>query len=271
MVVDMTIDDAGTVVASDIYRALVRNKAQLTYNAIAAWLDGTGPAPAALRAGRRARRAGPAPGRHRRPPARSPRPTKERSSSPAPSCGRWSRATASRSCARKRRIAAKSIIENFMVAANGVAVRFLTDRGFASIRRVVKSPERWSRIVDLASQHGGSLPGRAGRARVAAVPQGAARGRAGHVPGPVARHHQAARPRRVRRRERGGAERPLRARDRDLFALDGAEPALPRSRHPAAAEGGDRQAADAVSAARSCGGSPSTAPSRRTRRTRSSG
>ena len=53
---------------------------------------------------------------------------------------------------------AKTIIENFMVAANGVAVRFLTDRGFATIRRVVKTPERWARIVDLASQHGGSLP-----------------------------------------------------------------------------------------------------------------
>ena len=41
MVVDMTIDDAGAIVASDIYRALVRNKAQLTYNAIAAWLEGS--------------------------------------------------------------------------------------------------------------------------------------------------------------------------------------------------------------------------------------
>jgi exoribonuclease-2 len=54
---------------------------------------------------------------------------------------------------------AKSIIENFMVAANGVTARFLTERGFAAIRRVVQSPERWPRIVDLASQHGGSLPG----------------------------------------------------------------------------------------------------------------
>src|SRR5258708_10890116 len=48
MVVDMTIDRAGTLVASDVYRALVRNKAQLTYNALAAWLEGSGPAPAAL-------------------------------------------------------------------------------------------------------------------------------------------------------------------------------------------------------------------------------
>ena len=48
MVCDMAIDDTGAIVKSDIYRALVRNKAQLTYNAIAAWLEGTGPAPAAL-------------------------------------------------------------------------------------------------------------------------------------------------------------------------------------------------------------------------------
>src|SRR5205085_728125 len=54
---------------------------------------------------------------------------------------------------------AKSIIENFMVAVNGVTARFLTERGFATIRRVVKSPERWSRIVDLAAQHEGRLPG----------------------------------------------------------------------------------------------------------------
>jgi exoribonuclease-2 len=53
---------------------------------------------------------------------------------------------------------ARSIIENFMVAANGVTAAFLRDRGFASLRRVVKSPERWSRIVDLAAQHGGALP-----------------------------------------------------------------------------------------------------------------
>jgi exoribonuclease-2 len=53
---------------------------------------------------------------------------------------------------------AKELIENFMVAANGVTARFLSSRGFASIRRVVKSPERWSRIVDLAHQHGYELP-----------------------------------------------------------------------------------------------------------------
>ena len=45
VVVDMTIAD-GAVTTSDIYRALVRNKAKLAYNSLAAWLDGAGPVPA---------------------------------------------------------------------------------------------------------------------------------------------------------------------------------------------------------------------------------
>jgi VacB/RNase II family 3'-5' exoribonuclease len=158
MVVDLTVDRSGTLAASDVYRALVRNKAQLTYNAIAAWLDGTGPAPAAfgrvpgleaqvrlqdaIADGLRDRRADEGALEF----ARSElRPVLE---------GEGVKELRTDTTNR-----AKSIIENFMVAANGVTARFLTDRGFASIRRVVKSPERWGRIVDLASQHGGSLPG----------------------------------------------------------------------------------------------------------------
>src|SRR5260370_31362206 len=48
LVADMTVGPDGTVTASDIYLALVRNQAQLTYNAVAAWLDGSGPAPPAI-------------------------------------------------------------------------------------------------------------------------------------------------------------------------------------------------------------------------------
>ena len=55
---------------------------------------------------------------------------------------------------------AKRLIENFMVASNGAVVKFLSARGVGSIRRVVREPERWARIADLASQHGGSLPPR---------------------------------------------------------------------------------------------------------------
>jgi exoribonuclease-2 len=53
---------------------------------------------------------------------------------------------------------ARDLIESFMVAANGVTARFLSGRGYPSIRRVVRSPERWPRIADLAREHGVSLP-----------------------------------------------------------------------------------------------------------------
>ena len=57
---------------------------------------------------------------------------------------------------------ASELIENFMLAANGVMAKTLTDAGVCSIRRVVKTPERWPRIVELAAQHGETLPGRTG-------------------------------------------------------------------------------------------------------------
>ncbi|HEY5611408.1 MAG TPA: RNB domain-containing ribonuclease, partial [Thermoanaerobaculia bacterium] len=57
---------------------------------------------------------------------------------------------------RKNR--ARELIEDFMIAANGTTARFLQTRGFATLRRVVRTPERWPRIVDLAIEHGERLP-----------------------------------------------------------------------------------------------------------------
>lgn len=45
-----------------------------------------------------------------------------------------------------------------MIAANGATARFLADRQYPSLRRVVRSPQRWGRIVDLASRYGIQLP-----------------------------------------------------------------------------------------------------------------
>jgi exoribonuclease-2 len=53
---------------------------------------------------------------------------------------------------------AKELIEDFMIAANGVTARYLAARKFPSIRRVVRTPKRWDRIVELAQQHGFTLP-----------------------------------------------------------------------------------------------------------------
>jgi exoribonuclease-2 len=53
---------------------------------------------------------------------------------------------------------AKDIIEDFMIAANGVTARYLASKGCASLRRVVRTPKRWDRIVALASERGSTLP-----------------------------------------------------------------------------------------------------------------
>jgi exoribonuclease-2 len=53
---------------------------------------------------------------------------------------------------------AKTLIEDFMIGANGVVARFLASKGFPSLRRVVRTPKRWDRIVELAAEHGFALP-----------------------------------------------------------------------------------------------------------------
>ena len=60
--------------------------------------------------------------------------------------------------AAEKRNRAKEIIEDFMIAANGAIARFLEERRFPVFRRVVRSPERWQRIVEIALAHGEKLP-----------------------------------------------------------------------------------------------------------------
>jgi exoribonuclease R len=58
----------------------------------------------------------------------------------------------------ERKNRAKQIIEDFMISANGVAARYLASKMFPSLRRVVRTPKRWDRIIELASDHGFTLP-----------------------------------------------------------------------------------------------------------------
>lgn len=53
---------------------------------------------------------------------------------------------------------ARELIEDFMIAANGVTARFLAGQGISSLRRVVRSPERWGKIVEVAARSGDRLP-----------------------------------------------------------------------------------------------------------------
>jgi len=157
IVTEMTIDKDANIVASDIYRARVRNQGRLAYNAVAAWLDGTGPAPDPIK------RMSGLEHQLRLQDQLASRLQERREKEGALDFDRVElKAVVDdhgvHELDAERSNRAKSLIENLMVAANGVSVRFLSSRGFHSIRRVVRSPERWSRIVDLAAAKGAKLP-----------------------------------------------------------------------------------------------------------------
>ena len=157
LVIEMTIDGAGALIASDVYRAMVHNRAKLAYNSVAAWLDGNGPVPPAVAA---------VPGMDEqlriqdRVAQALKRVRRERGALTLETIE--ARAVFERGMLSDLRAEegnrAKDLIEDFMVAANGVAARFLESKGFASLRRILRTPERWNRIVALAREAGESLP-----------------------------------------------------------------------------------------------------------------
>ncbi len=157
IVMDMIIGADGTLQKSDLYRAQIRNMAKLAYNAVAAWLDGTGPELQAIAA---------VPGLAEN--LRLQDNAAQRMMNYRHIHGALSLETIEakpvfdgdqlRALEREEKNRAKQIIEDFMVAANGVTARFLAAKGYVSIRRVVRVPKRWDRIVELAGQHGGRLP-----------------------------------------------------------------------------------------------------------------
>jgi len=157
VVVDFTVAADGSIASSAIHRAVVRNKAQLVYESVGLWLEGTAAAPAKvaasadLQAQLRLQDAAAAALREKRHELGA-LDFDRTEAQPVISNGVVT------GIAAHCKTRAASLIEDFMVGANEVMARTLTDAGVASIRRVVKVPERWPRIVDLAAQHGTKLP-----------------------------------------------------------------------------------------------------------------
>jgi exoribonuclease-2 len=157
IVAEMMVGPDGAVTASDVHRALVRNHAKLAYDSVAAWLDGTGEAPPAVAAQ-------PAIANQLRLQARVAQAMKElRHQRGALTL----ETTEARAVFDGDRLAdlrpdeknpAKELIEDFMIAANVATAQFLERHGLPSLRRVLRSPERWDRIVALAAALGERLP-----------------------------------------------------------------------------------------------------------------
>jgi exoribonuclease-2 len=154
VVVEMVIDAEGTLRGSEVYRARVSNHSKLAYNSVAAWLDGSGEPPEALAAVRGLDEAV----RLQDRAAQSMKRLRQAQ-------GALSLDTIEPKAVfdgdhpltmeTKNR---GELIGDFMIAANGVTANFLSVR--ASIRRVVRTPKRWDRIVALAFERKASLPDR---------------------------------------------------------------------------------------------------------------
>jgi exoribonuclease-2 len=157
LVVRLAIDARGGVGGARIGRARVRNRAKLAYDSVAAWLDGSAAPPAALSAVTELppnlRLQDEATQRlHER---REQDGTLELDLGELRPVVTGGRVVDLRPETPNR---AKELIADAMIAANGAVARFLAAKGMPSIRRVVRVPERWDRIVELAHQHGARLP-----------------------------------------------------------------------------------------------------------------
>lgn len=157
VITEFCVDGQGVVSDGRIYRAVVRNKAQLAYNAVGAWLEGKGAAPAKVAASAELaaqlhlqdKAAQALSGARFQHGALSLETIETR---PVMSGDQATDLT------RQLKNRATSLIEEFMIAANGVMARTLEAAKVASIRRVVRVPKRWDRIVELAREAGTALP-----------------------------------------------------------------------------------------------------------------
>ena len=157
VVIELVIGPDGTLRTSDIYAATVRNHAKLAYDGVAAWLEGHGPAPAPI-AGVKGLGDN----------LRTQDQVAQKIKAFRHEHGALDLETIEarpvfdgdeiRDLAVDQKNRAKELIEDFMIAANGVTARYLEAKGLPSLRRVVRAPKRWDRIIEVAAQYGAHLP-----------------------------------------------------------------------------------------------------------------
>lgn len=157
IVSEMVIAKDGSLQSSDLYLAMVRNRAKLAYSSVAGWLEGSGPMPQGIEAvsgldenirvqDRIAQKLKAL--RHLNGALDletiEARPVFE--------------GDELKDLEIEKKNKAKDIIEDFMIATNGVTARYLAAKKFPSLRRVVRVPKRWDRIIELAAERGSTLP-----------------------------------------------------------------------------------------------------------------
>ena len=157
VIIEYSVDQSGAISDGKAYRALVHNRAQLAYNGVGAWLEGRGAPPSKIAAD----------------PELGMQLKLQNEAAQRMLGGRFQHGALDLETIETRPVTlgdqlvdltrmeknrATSLIEEFMVAANGVMARTFDEARIASIRRVVRTPKRWDRIVELAEGLGAKLP-----------------------------------------------------------------------------------------------------------------
>jgi exoribonuclease II len=155
VVAEFVVGSDGTVKSSDVYRALVRNKAQLQYNSVGAWLEGRSAAPPKVAASTDLQQQ-----------LKLQDQVAQKLKDQRFQHGALSLQTDEVyplilnnqvvGVVQQPKNRATELIEDFMVAANGVVARKMEN--VSSLRRIVRTPKRWDRIVELAATKGEKLP-----------------------------------------------------------------------------------------------------------------
>jgi VacB/RNase II family 3'-5' exoribonuclease len=154
VVIEFVVDASGHVTSSDVYRALVRNQAQLQYNSVGAWLEGTAAPPKVAASA------------DLQTQLRLQDEVAQKLKNRRYENGALNLQTDELrplvlndqvvDVVKQQKNHATELIEDFMIAANGVVARMLET--VSSLRRIVKQPERWDRIVQLAASYNEKLP-----------------------------------------------------------------------------------------------------------------
>jgi VacB/RNase II family 3'-5' exoribonuclease len=155
VIIEFVVDGTGVVSTPNVYRAVVRNKAQLQYNSVGAWLEGTAPAPPKVAASSELQAQ-----------LKLQDEVAQKLKGKRFQNGALSLQTDELrplmlndqvvDVVMQQKNHATELIEDFMVAANGVVARMLEK--VSSLRRIVRTPERWDRIVQLAATKNEKLP-----------------------------------------------------------------------------------------------------------------
>jgi len=155
VVTEFVVNAGGELSSGIVYRAIVRNKAQLTYNAVGAWLEGTAPAPPKVAASSDLQAQ-----------LKLQDQTAQALKKLRFEHGALNLETSEvipllldqqvTGVAKVEKNRATDLIEDFMIAANGVVARLLEK--VSSLRRIVRTPKHWDGIVRLAAEAGETLP-----------------------------------------------------------------------------------------------------------------